>query len=199
MPFRFDDPKDGLFHELNKAIQAQVPEPTAMALATLGSDGFPQVRTVLYKGWRDSGLSFFTNYNSPKGQALISHPKACLNFFWASLNQQIRIQGVVHQLSREQSQEYFSSRPRLSQIGAWASDQSKKLSSYEELQKKVKAFEEKFQGVDPIPCPPYWGGFVLVPLRYEFWFAHEGRLHERYVFERTSTEDSTWDKFLLNP
>jgi pyridoxamine 5'-phosphate oxidase len=198
MSFLFENPKDWLFFELEKAEKSQVPEPTAMALATVDLNGFPNVRTVLFKGWRDSGLSFFTNYQSPKSQDLIQNPRACLNFFWAPLGQQIRIQGLVHKLSREQSEEYFASRPRLSQIGAWASDQSKPLKSYQELERKVKELEAQYEGRE-IPCPPYWGGFVLTPLRYEFWFAKEGRLHERYVFTRSNTHDEIWTKSILSP
>jgi len=198
MPIKFSDPKEWFFFELERAEKAQILEPNAMVLATFGLDGFPNIRTVLYKGWRDSGLSFFTNYNSPKGLELRMNPRACLNFFWAALGLQIRIQGVIHQLSRSESEAYFASRPRLSQIGAWASEQSAALSSYQDLEKEVESVEKKYHGVD-VPCPPYWGGFVLTPIRYEFWLAQEGRLHERYLFSRSSIDDLLWSQSILSP
>lgn len=199
MSFKFEDPKDWFLFELDRAHKAQVLEPTAMALATVDAMGFPNVRTVLYKGWRDSGLSFFTNYDSPKSKSLIQNPKACVNFFWANLNQQVRIQGLVHKLSAEESQDYFWSRPRLSQIGAWASNQSAAINSYQELEDKVQAYTKKFESTEKIPCPPHWGGFVMTPLSYEFWFGLEGRLHERYHYHRRSVLDTAWIKSMLSP
>jgi pyridoxamine 5'-phosphate oxidase len=196
--FQFEDPQQWFFHELDKAIEAQVLEPTAMSLATVDPFGDPQVRVVLYKGWKDSGLVFFSNYKSPKSLDLEKNSRACVNFYWPSLSQQIRIFGSVHRLCVQDSEEYFQSRPRLSQIGAWASDQSSPLSCYQDLEEQVSIFEKKFEGKQ-IPCPPHWGGFVLTPLKYEFWFGQQGRLHERYLFSRVHPEATSWSKTMLSP
>lgn len=195
--FLYEDPQEWFNFELQKAIEANVSEPTAMALATADLKGRPDIRTVLFKGWRNSGLSFFTNYHSPKAQTLLENPYAALNFFWPELAQQIRISGEVKKLSPKESDEYFATRPRLSQIGAWASDQSQRVQNYQELAAKVAQIEEKYKD-QPVPRPPHWGGFYLIPLRFEFWFGQEGRLHERYIFEKTATKGH-WEQYILSP
>lgn len=196
---RFDNPFDWLHFELDKAKSRGEPEPTAMSLSTFDPElGRPDVRVVLYKGIREGGLSFFTNYNSPKSQALQKFPKATLNFYWPSLFQQVRVWGDVARLSRQSSEEYFATRPRLSQLGAWASRQSEKLSSYEDLQKKIEELDRQFVN-QSIPCPPHWGGWVLKPEGFEFWYGRDGRLHERYRMLRTSPNLDRWELSLLSP
>lgn len=200
------DPFQEFERELAKAVEAAkdqngqrslIKEPTAMSLATVDSSGQPQVRTVLFKGLVRQGLSFFTNYNSPKSQQLVANPKASLLFLWAPLEQQIRIEGVVAKLTRSESEAYFKTRPRESQLGAWASSQSQEIPNYEFLQNEFTNLEKKFSGKD-IPCPEHWGGFHLVPTMMEFWFGKKGRLHERYVYERKSAQDS-WRKYMKSP
>jgi len=172
-----------------------------MALATASSAGQPAVRTVLYKGIVRGGLSFYSNYESPKALQLESNPQAALLFLWTPLNRQMRISGRTDKLTRQESEKYFAGRPRLSQIGAWASDQSQPISAYAELEEKVQALEKKFAGLE-IPCPPRWGGFRLLPEYFEFWFGKEGRLHERYVYEKVPGSDAEkpkWKTYLLSP
>ncbi|MCS6837378.1 MAG: pyridoxamine 5'-phosphate oxidase [Bdellovibrionaceae bacterium] len=199
MGFLFSDPIEWFDFELKKVTELGEFEPTAMNLATCRApERYPDVRVVLFKGWIRGGLSFYTNLNSPKAKSLQAFPWATANFFWPKVNQQIRIFGTVEPLTREENESYFSSRPRLSQLGAWASDQSQKLDSYEYLEMRIQEFVEQFDE-GPIPCPPHWGGFRLVPLRFEFWFGRDGRLHERYVFERQNSNQQTWEKFMLFP
>ena len=169
----------------------------AMALATCDRHGVPSVRTVLYKGIVREGFSFYTNYESQKSAELLANPKASVLFFWPILDQQIRIEGIVEKLSREESEKYFRVRPRLSQIGAWASKQSQTIPNFQYLQDRVAELEKEFAGKD-VPCPPHWGGFHLLPLKFEFWFGHNGRLHERYVFERNAIS-ANWKTSLKSP
>jgi len=186
------------FEELFNEAQSKISkDPNAMSLATVSKAGVPSVRTVLFKGLIRKGFSFYTNYESPKAQDLIETGKAALLFYWPSLETQIRLEGLAAKLTRAESESYFASRPRLSQLGAWASHQSQKIKDHEELERRVIAFEEKFKGQN-VPCPPYWGGFHLLPLKFEFWFARSGRLHERYVFERQELEGS-WETSTRSP
>lgn len=186
------------FEDLFRQAQSHIPkDPNAMFLATVSPDGNPSVRTVLYKGLIRQGFSFYTNYESPKGQALIATKKAALLFYWPAMDTQIRLEGIVEKLTREESEKYFASRPRLSQLGAWASHQSQKIKDHEELEKRVAEFDKQFSGKE-VPCPPNWGGFHLLPLRFEFWFARSGRLHERYVYERASLQ-SAWMTSMRSP
>lgn len=194
-----DDPKVWLEAEIALATQHKAPEPTAMALATADADGCPDVRVVLFKGWKDSGLCFFTNYESPKAQHLILNPKCTVNFYWPSLFRQVRVRGVVEKLSVKDSQDYFATRPRLSQIGAWSSLQSQEIVDDQWLELRVSEFTQKFENDISVPCPPHWGGFVIQPLSYEFWIGQEGRLHQRFIFERFSTSQVTWTKKRLSP
>lgn len=191
------DPIDAFQRELENAQSVKVNEPTAMQLASVDSKGNPSLRTVLYKGMYHSGFGFFTNLKSPKAQELTKHPNCSLLFFWPSLSQQIRIQGEVKRLSRQENEDYFRTRPRLSQIGAWASDQSSEIPDFLFLEKKVAEVEKKYAGKE-IPCPEQWGGFVCQPLMMEFWFGREGRLHERYVYERVRV-DAQWRRYLRSP
>lgn len=160
-----------------------------MSLATVDSRGQPQCRTVLFKGLARQGFSFFTNYDSPKALQLEDNPKATLLFLWAALEQQIRIEGQVEKLSRAENEVYFKTRPRESQLGAWTSQQSAEIPSHESLRKHFQEIEDRFQGKE-VPCPPHWGGYRLVPTMMEFWFGRPGRLHERYIYERSASSNS---------
>lgn len=187
------------FQDLYKEAQSKAPkDPNAMSLATASKNCIPSVRTVLFKGLVRNGFSFYTNYESPKAINLIENPNAALLFYWPFMDTQIRIEGSVAKLTREESEKYFASRPRLSQLGAWASHQSQKIKDHEELEQRVLEFDKQFGGKD-VPCPDYWGGFHLLPLKFEFWFARSGRLHERYVYERKNLQQATWETSVRSP
>lgn len=194
----FDFKKDPFenFLELFKLAQIKgVPEVNAMALATVNEKNQPSVRMVLYKGIIRRGFSFYTNYDGRKGQELDKNKAVAATFFWPHLDQQIRIEGLVEKLTSEESDAYFSSRPRLSQIGAWSSDQSERIESLESFQRKINSIEKKFEGKS-IPRPAHWGGFRIVPVEIEFWFGKAGRLHERYIYQVAGAE---WNRFLRSP
>ncbi|WP_026954081.1 pyridoxamine 5'-phosphate oxidase [Algoriphagus vanfongensis] len=173
---------------LEEAIASQVLEVNAMTLSTLGLDGYPNGRIVLLKDL-DYGFVFFTNYESEKGQELEAHPKASLTFFWAELERQVRITGTIEQVDAALSDEYFFSRPVGSQIGAWASPQSKKISSREALTEKIEELESQFK-TEKITRPPHWGGYRLLPHRLEFWQGRASRLHDRILYEKS--ESGSW-------
>ena len=194
----FDFGREPLLHFqdfLKEAQEAGLVEPTGFSLATVGENGKPSVRTVLFKGLYQNGLTFYTNYEGRKGQELLARPTAALNFWWPSLEKQVRIEGTVEKLPRDVSEAYFATRPRLSQIGAWTSQQSKEIPGLEALQIKQKEIEKKFEG-KTIPCPPFWGGFVIQPEEIEFWIGRAGRLHERYVYKKLS---HGWNTFMRSP
>lgn len=170
-------------------------DPTAVALATTTRAGFPSVRMVLLKAIDERGLVFFTNYDSRKGHELHQNPQAAMCFYWPRIEVQVRAEGAVEKLSAADSDAYFNSRARLSQIGAWASQQSTPLPSREVLLQRVAEMESRFDG-QPIPRPPSWGGFLLVPQRMEFWQGNPGRLHDRLVYEQT---DGAWQTSRLFP
>ncbi len=170
--------------------------PEAMTLATSTSDGIPSARIVLLKQASHKGFVFFTNYQSRKGEELESNPHAALVLHWAVLERQIRIEGRVEQISHEESNAYFQSRPRGSRIGAWASRQSKPLNKRSELEERVHHYEKKYLDQE-IALPEHWGGFRVVPERIEFWQGRESRLHERLVF--TKLPSGEWDTHLLFP
>ncbi len=198
MAFDFKlDPFVNLLDQIQEAQASGVKEPTAMSLATSTITGLPNVRAVLFKGLLREGLSFYTNFDSPKAQDLSANPVAAALFFWAPLARQIRVSGRVEKLTRAESEAYFASRARLSQLGAWASAQSQEIPNFEFLEQQVQKFEQKFAG-QVIPCPTNWGGFHLLPSKFEFWFGREGRLHERHVYERTQAA-SPWARKLLSP
>ena len=159
-------------------------EAATMALATANPPGVPAVRMVLLRGVDDRGFSFFTNYGSPKAEALDASGRGALCFFWFWLGQQVRVEGTVARVSDEESDAYFASRPRGSQIGAWASLQSQPLASREELEARYREVEAQYEGGD-VPRPPHWGGYRLSPERIEFWNEGEFRLHDRWLFTRT--------------
>lgn len=160
-------------------------EPTKMTLATVGADGMPSARVVLLKRYNENGLCFFTNYESRKARELDQQKKATLVFHWEQpFHRQIRISGLVEKTTKEESNEYFQTRSRGSQIGAWASPQSSVITDRSDLEKRVAEIEAKFPDGTEIPCPDYWGGFRVKPLTYEFWQAGEHRLHDRIRFSR---------------
>lgn len=155
----------------------------------------PQARVVLLKEWDEDGFVFYTNLESDKGRALAANPRVCLSFNWGGLQRQVRIDGVAEQVARSQVDDYFSVRPRASQAAAWASEQSRPVGTRRELEEAFAAAEERFDG-EPIPVPPFWGGFRVVPERIEFWQGRRSRLHDRIVFTRTA---DGWDTSRLCP
>jgi pyridoxamine 5'-phosphate oxidase len=182
---------------LAQAKQSIDPEPTAMTVATVGRDGRPDARTVLLKAYDARGFVFYTNFNSRKGRQLASNPQAALLFHWRHLQNgvQVRIDGTVEPVSAAEADAYFASRPRQSQIGAWASLQSQPLASRELFEQRCQVVETQYQGVD-VPRPPHWSGFRVVPERIEFWYGAKFRLHERQCFERI---DGQWQQAMLYP
>jgi pyridoxamine 5'-phosphate oxidase len=190
-------PEDHFADRLKNAEQNVEKDFNAMSLATVSAQGQPTIRTVYYKGLLRGGLCFYTNYHSQKSKELLASPKTALLFFWKELHEQVRIEGIAEKLTREESETYFKTRPRLSQIGAWASEQSSVIKSSDILAERVASFESKFAGQE-VPCPPHWGGFHVLPLKYEFWFGREGRLHERYVYERSSLS-APWQTSIKSP
>ena len=172
-----------------EAVAAKVPLAEAMSLATVDSEGKPKSRMVLLKQVDQDGFVFFTNYRSDKAKELEANPNVALTFHWSQLERQVRIEGVVTKTSVAESQAYFATRPRESQIGAWASPQSSVISGREELEAKQRELEQVYEG-GPVPWPEHWGGFRVQPNRIEFWKGRIGRLHDRLVYERSS--DETW-------
>ncbi len=169
-----------IFEQVKKVVS---PEPAAVILATASADGKPSARVVLLKGFDERGFVFYTNLESRKGRELKMNPHAALCFYWPPLYQQVRVEGRIEQVSDAEADAYFATRPRGSQIGAWASKQSTPLASREQLAADFKAVEEKFAGRE-MPRPPFWSGFRLIPERIEFWESRENRLHDRTVYLR---------------
>jgi pyridoxamine 5'-phosphate oxidase len=171
-------------------------EPTAMTLATASADARPQARTVLLKQVDETGFVFYTNRTSRKGQALAGNPVAALLFFWQPLMQQVKVEGSVEPVSDAEADAYWASRPRESQVGGWASEQSAPLASREAFEARMQAVREEYDGRD-IPRPPHWSGFRVVPDRIEFWHEREFRQHERDCY--WWTREMGWQWSLLNP
>jgi pyridoxamine 5'-phosphate oxidase len=181
---------------LQEAVTAKVNEPIACCLSTVGKYGQPSSRIVYVRNITENGFVFFTNYESKKGKDLANNPKACVNFFWPELERQIRIEGIVEKVSEAVSDEYFNDRPRSSQIGAWASQQSEALVSRAALENEILDQEKRFEG-QVVPRPPHWGGYIIVPHLIEFWQGRKSRLHDRLVFLRN--EHNQWEIERLNP
>lgn len=194
-----EDPIRSFMAWLEEAKRAGAAEPTAMTLATATPQGRPSARIVLFKGMSEGesgrsvgsaeetapvrlGLNFFTHFKSRKSEELQANPQAALVFHWPVMGRQVRFEGVVERLAAADSNAYFQVRPRASRIGAWASPQSKIIASREELENRVKEVASRF-GDGEVPCPPFWGGWRLVPNQIEFWQAGESRLHDRFVYE----------------
>jgi pyridoxamine 5'-phosphate oxidase len=172
-----------LFAQAQAVDRLQLPDSTAMSLATVSTDGTPSVRIVLLKGVDERGFVFYTNLNSRKGRELTATPRAALCFYWPALDVQIRIEGTIEPVSDAEADAYFASRARESQIGAWASLQSEELSSMDALRARVAEMEARFAN-EPVPRPPQWSGRRVKPSSIEFWHAGEHRLHERRRYER---------------
>jgi len=170
---------------LQEAIRMNVHDATAMYLGTTGLDGFPQSRIVLLKDFNDLGFTFFTNYKSNKGKELENNPKVSLLFFWPELERQIRISGYANKTAAEVSEKYFYSRPVLSQIAASISEQSKEIPSREFLEDKFDKLQDQLNGKPP-KYPSNWGGYLVTPIRFEFWQGREKRLHDRIIYDKIS-------------
>lgn len=180
---------------LKEAVAKQVPEANAMSLATVDEEGRPSVRIVYLKEVSQEGFVFYGNYDSRKGKDIELNPKVCLNFHWPVLWHQIRISGTAQKISAQESDAYFSTRARLSQLGAWASKQSEVIPNHDWLTRRVQEYEKQFDG-QVVPRPPNWGGWRVKPEEIEFWFGLTGRLHERYIYQR---QGGTWKTFLRSP
>ncbi len=192
-----DHPADQFQQWFEEAMKADVPEPNAMTLSTVGPQGRPSARIVLLKGIEDGSFLFYTNYQSQKGQELSSHPYAALTFLWHELQRQVRIEGRAEKLSPEASTRYFQSRPKGSQIGAWASPQSTVIASRAVLEEKVRALESTYAQAEALPRPEHWGGFKVIPDKIEFWQGRSSRLHDRILY--TLEGGGAWKKVRLAP
>ena len=180
-----------------QALAADLIEPNAMTLATATADGKPSARIVLLKGVSEQGFVFYTNYGSQKGRQLIANPYAALVFHWDKLERQIRIEGKVEKLSSVESLEYFHSRPKASQLGAWTSNQSQVIANREVLEQKLASLQAQHSDEDTIPLPEHWGGFRVVPNRLEFWQGRPSRLHDRLLYDLEA--DGSWSISRLAP
>lgn len=174
----------------------EIAEVNAMSLATCGIEGFPKSRIVLLKSFGVNGFSFYTNYNSEKGKEIEENPRVCLSFFWPALERQVIIKGIAMKTSEEESAAYFASRPRGSQLGAWASNQSNILGSREELELQLKDVEERYKNKE-VEKPQHWGGYLVTPRSFEFWQGRNNRLHDRIIYE--FIEKDTWERNRLSP
>lgn len=190
-----DDPITFFTHWLKEAEDTGVVLPESMTLATCTAKGHPSSRVVLLKEVNQKGFVFFTNYESHKARELEENPFAALLFHWNILQRQVRIEGKVERITTAESDDYFQTRGRGSRIGAWASHQSEVLNNRGELTKRVKHFEDKFNGKE-VPLPEFWGGYRVIPERIEFWQGKADRLHDRFVYKLV---DKTWNVSRLNP
>ena len=172
-----------VYAQAEKIDRSIIPEPNAMSLGTIEEGGQPSVRIVLLKGFDERGFVFYTNYEGRKGRELLAHPRAALCFYWAPLDIQVRIEGTVTKVADEEADAYFASRERRSQVGAWASRQSRPLESPTALDERFAMYEKEFEGRE-VPRPSFWSGFRVAPERIEFWKGKANRLHERHLYTR---------------
>lgn len=182
----------------DEAVRLDVPEPNALQVATVDAQGRPGLRTVLAKAIDERGVTFYTNYDSAKGVALAAHPYAAAQFLWLPLERQVRLTGPVTRVPAQETAAYFHSRPRGSQLGAWASPQSQVIGSREQLQQRLAEAEARF-GDGEIEVPPHWGGYLLEPDSVEFWQGRPDRLHDRLRFRRADGAQATWQLERLAP
>jgi len=189
------NPYDLFGQWFQEAKGTEINDPEAMSLATIGDNGRPSIRTVLMKAYDEHGFVFFTNSQSRKGRQLLTNRVAALSFLWKSLRRQVHIEGIVEKISEAESDAYFETRPRGSQIGAWASQQSQPLEDRETILARIAVFEDLYKD-KPVPRPSYWHGFRVVPDRIEFWQAGEFRIHDRFAFTQ---KGDTWTSTRLNP
>ena len=180
----------------NEALKAELQEPTAMTLATATHDGRPSARIVLMKGFDSNGFVFYTNYLSRKGKEIAKNPLGALMFFWGTLERQIRIEGTIEKISKEDSIRYFQTRPRPSQLSAVASPQSQEIADRAVLEKKWAELEAEYADKE-VPKPSYWGGYILKPRMIEFWQGRPNRLHDRILYKKT--DNKSWKKVRLAP
>ena len=187
-----------LFHSWLREVEAsrEVEEVNTMSVSTLGLDGFPKSRIVLLKEYDDEGFVFYTNYLSEKGKAIANNPRVCLSFFWPGAQRQVIIKGIAKMTSEESAVEYFKSRPRGSQLSAWASGQSDVVPSRAFLEKRLEALEAEYHD-KLVPKPPYWGGYKVFPQEFEFWQGRANRLHDRIYFSREA--EAEWKLNRLAP
>ncbi|MGB7069324.1 MAG: pyridoxamine 5'-phosphate oxidase [Pyrinomonadaceae bacterium] len=179
----------------NEALSAEIPEPNAMTVATVGRDGRPEARIVLLKGFSNQGFVFFTNYESRKGRSLVAEPRCTLHFFWQELERQVILNGKAEKTSVEESEAYFRSRPLQSRLAAWASSQSTAIGSRAVLEENFAQVTQRFAGGE-VPLPPFWGGFRVIPDNFEFWQGRPNRLHDRICFE---LGEEGWRVYRLSP
>lgn len=189
------DPIDQFASWFNEAKEKGLMEPNAMSLGTINLQGKPSIRTVLLKYFDQCGFWFFTNYESDKAEEIDANPAVCLLFPWVPLERQVIIYGQAEKLTREQSKEYFLKRPLNSQLGAWASEQSKPLTSRDELENSYEKAKKRFEN-EPMQCPPFWGGYNVIPHCIEFWQGRESRLHDRFRYMK---DDGDWKVGRLSP
>lgn len=191
-----DDPNDVFSQWFAQATELEVHEPNAMTLATVSPDGMPSQRTVLLKAFDRKGFTFFTNYRSRKAAQIAANPAVCLLFPWITLERQVIVQGRAEKVPEAESQEYFASRPRDSQVGAWVSNQSQVIPSRKVLLEKTEEIRDRFKG-EEIPLPPFWGGYRVVPQTFEFWQGGAARIHDRFLYSRLP--DGSWEINRLSP
>ncbi len=183
-------------HWLEEALSNNLQDANAMVLSTVDINNCPSSRIVLARDIDSEGITFYTNYNSDKAKDIDNNPNVSANFYWKELDRQIKIKGIVKKVSEEVSDNYFASRPRESQIGAWASDQSQKVNNYDQILDQFKNEKARFEGKE-IHRPPHWGGYIIEPFQIQFWKGKPSRLHENICFKKNSL--GKWGNFFMNP